>query len=195
MDRAEGEEGEVEGMSFRSQVSGSTLGEVIVVEDRLDGQCMRHVHLMANEAIEDAILHPYGISPTTANFERGQAAGTHYVKAVTPFRGVWNVDAACGEGKRRRLVVWSLAIGGQRWMEVREGARCAAVEFERRFGFASKYVFVRRLPKGAENCMEVEGMILLEAEWMVERAVAVGGRRTPPLTPPQIQRANLERGE
>lgn len=58
-----------------------------------------------------------------------------------------------------------------------DGARQAAEAFERCFGFAPKYLFVKRLPKGAENCMDVQGMILLEAEWMLERSVAVGGRR------------------
>lgn len=53
------------------------MAEVIEIDDRLDSQCVRHVHLMSNEPIGDVALHPYGIAPTTAIIERGETAGSH----------------------------------------------------------------------------------------------------------------------
>lgn len=147
-------------------------GEVIVVVDRLDGQCVRHVHLMSNEEIGHEVLHAYGIVQTTATIEVGKEIGAYFVKASGPCKLVWNVNAAA-DGKFRRLVAWSL-VGCD---SVREAMRGAARDFERIFGFAPKYVFMRKLPRGTENCMDVDGMILLEAEWMLETCVAVGGRR------------------
>lgn len=169
------------------------MDDVIVVEDRLDGQCVRHLHLMSNEEIGMEVLHAYGMSATTVKIERGETTESHYVKAEWIYRGVWDVNAACREGKFRRLMVWSLGstfqVSGSKSLSVRDGARQAAAAFERFFRFAPKYLFVRRLPRGAENCMDVQGMILLEAEWMLERAVAVGGRRTPPQPSPNGRRS------
>lgn len=178
------------------------MAEVIVVEDRLDVQCVRHLHLMANEVIGRNVLRPYGIPATTAKIERGEVAGSHFVRAEWMYHGVWDVNAACAEGKFRRLVVWNL----EGYEHVREAVNHAAIYFHALFGGVPQFGFLRKLPKGIENGREValtlpspEGrgasVMLLEAEWMLERSVAVGGRRTPPPTPPQIDVHNLERGE
>lgn len=83
-----------------------------------------------------------------------------------------NINAACVDGKYRRLVAWSL----EGCDSVRGAIRGAAHDFKQIFKFAPKYVFVKQLPKGTENCMDVDGMILLQVEWMLERSIAVGGR-------------------
>lgn len=176
-------------------------GDVILIEDRLDGQCVRHVHLMSNEVIGLEVLRAYGISTVTATVEQGETAGSYWLRASGPCRLVWNVDA-CVAGKFRRLVAWSL----EGCESVRGAIGGAARDFELIFGFAPKYAFVKRLPRGTEDGMDVsltpspspdgrgESLILLEAEWMMERCVAVGGRATPPptrfdelsATPPQM---------
>lgn len=167
-------------VSSKFQVPSSTLGGVIVVEDTLTMQCVRRVHLMANEEISDSTLPSFSI-PAIAAIERGETAGSYWLRAEWVYRGAWEVNGACAAGKFRRLVVWNLSsmfqVSGSKFLSVRDGAREAAKEFERLFGFAPKYLFVRRLPRGAENCMDVQGMILLEADWMLGRCVAVGGRR------------------
>lgn len=153
------------------RVSGG--GSVVVVEDRLDGQCVRHVHLMSNEAIGREALRAYGILPTTALIEVGQSAGSHFLRASGAFRGVWEVNAACREGKFRRLVVWNL----EGCASVKAALYEAAQEFERLFAGRAQFGFMNRLPKGAEHGMDVGDLTLFESEWMLERAVAVGGRR------------------
>lgn len=148
------------------------MAGVIVIEDRLDEQCMRHVHLMGNEPIDEAGLHPFGIPSTTAIIERGETAGSHFVKVELPFRGIWNVDAACREGKFRRLVLWHL----DGFVSIRDAITRAEYEFAHLFGFAPGYVFIKQLPRGAFHCQDVDGMLLLEVDWMLERSIAVGGR-------------------
>lgn len=202
MDRAEEEGGEVEmrppsAKAVFPQMEERNLGEgvipqgdVIVVEDVLTAQCMRRLHLMANEEIPFSTLSSFS-TPTTARIEWGEVAGSHWLKAEWIYRGVWDVDAACAEGKFRRLVVWNL----EGCASVKVALYEAAHEFERLFGGRAQFGFMKKLPRGAEHGMDVGDLTLLEAEWMLERCVAVGGRLTSPPTPLQIGEHNLERGE
>lgn len=146
--------------------------DVIVVEDRVDMQCVRHVHWMANAVPGVTFQVPSG--------EWVLESGVWHLRWEGPYRGMIDVPAACAEGKFRRLVVWSLDSGkleveSGKW-SVRVALFEAAMEFERLFGGRAEYGFMRRLPKGAEHGMEVGDLILLEAEWMLERCVAVGCR-------------------
>lgn len=82
--------------------------------------------------------------------------------------------------------MWSLSstfqVPGFKFISVRQALHEAAREFERSFGGRPMYGFIRKLPRGAEHGMEVPlgdgigDLMLLEAEWMLERCVAVGGR-------------------
>ena len=142
------------------------MDEVIVVENYVDAQCIRHVHLMSNS--RDALL----FAQREGGGEIKQGTGVHYYRAKYHYRGI--LDFHCeGWVKFRRLVVWSLE--GSAF--VRDGICQAEAEFERIFRFKPKFVFMRKLPRGAEHCQDAGQMILLEAEWMLERCVAVGGRR------------------
>lgn len=51
----------------------------------------------------------------------------------------------------------------------------ARTEFFAGTRFVPGYAFVRDLPNGAENGMEVHGCVLLAAEWMPANCVATGG--------------------
>ena len=163
-----------------------TIHEIIVVEDRVDMQCVRHVHWMGNS--------PSPVpSPNTADADiwRGvqwvREAGVWHLRWSGPYRGVIDIPAACVEGKVRRLVAWSLADSGERLafgLTVRQALHEAAREFERLFGGRAQFGFMRRLPRSAfsneqsaiSRVVEVGDLTLLEAEWMLERCVAVGGR-------------------
>jgi len=102
-----------------------------------------------------------------------QEAGVWHYRAEYPYRGILDVKAACIDGKFRRLMVWSLVGCGS----VREALCQAEVHFWAMFCFRPAYAFMRRLPGGVENGQDFEGLILLEAEWMLEKCVAVGGRQ------------------
>ena len=146
------------------------MSDIIVVEDRVDMQCVRHVHLMSNAPLPAA-------SPQMAPFGRNlggewvKDAGVWHWRAEYPYRGA--MDFHCeGWKKFRRLVVWSLDGCGS----VREAMNQAEVYFWTAFHFRPAYVFMRGLPSVVEHGQEVDDLVVLEAEWMLERCVAVGGR-------------------
>lgn len=82
------------------------------------------------------------------------------------------VDVQCeGWPKARRLVVWSF----DGYDAARFVLKDAREYFMRVFGFAPGYAFVASLPKGAVDGQVVDGTILLKADWVPDRHVAVGG--------------------
>lgn len=144
------------------------MSDIIVAENYVDAQCIRHLHLMSN----------FFIDRPSASAEAGvmkQEAGVWHYRAEFPYKGV--LDIACVDGGQnfRRLVVWSLA-GCE---SVRDAISQAHDYFWSLFRFRPGYVFMRRLPAAARETddQDVEGMILLEANWMLEKCVAVGGKQ------------------
>jgi len=91
-------------MSITTKETKEHKGDLIVIEDRVDMQCIRHVHLMANVEFDEACMSRY----TAVNGLVMREAGVWHLRAVYPLRGVIDIPAACVEGKVRRLVVWSL---------------------------------------------------------------------------------------
>ncbi len=138
--------------------------DVVIVENYVDHQCIRHLHLMANSSIALPFLEKGIIT---------QETGAWHLRVEYPYRGVLDVEAACKHGKFRRLVVWSLEGCGS----VRAAIDQAEVYFWTLFRFRPAYGFMKRLPNGAENGQDLDGLILLEADWMLGKCVAVGGRR------------------
>lgn len=146
-------------------------GDVIVVEDYVDARCVRHVHLMSNADVAERVLTDYGV-------ERGAwsvafEAGVIHYRVEYPFRGALDVACINGGENYRRLVVWNM----DGYTSVRLALRDAAVKFEDLFCGAPQFAFIRQMPSGVEHGTDVFGMTLIESEWMLERAVAVGGRR------------------
>lgn len=146
------------------------MSDIVVVEDHVDMQCMRHVHWMSNSPTPVP-------SPNTADADlwRGvqweKEAGAWHLRTVHPFRGVLDIETGGGV-KFRRFVAWSLEGCGN----VREALRQAKAEYVRLFGGSPQFGFMRSLPRGVEWFTEFDGLLLLDSEWMLERAVAVGGR-------------------
>ena len=142
------------------------LSDVMVIENYVDAQCRRHLHLMSN----------YFVDRPSASAEGGvlkNESGVWHYRAVYPYRGILDVACVENEKKFRRLVVWSLDGCGS----VREAICEAECYFWATFKFRPGYVFMRWLPSAAENAQDLDGLVLLEADWMMERCVAVGGSR------------------
>lgn len=100
-----------------------------------------------------------------------QALGLFSVELRWPVFG--RVDVAYPGLKRFRrfmMVHYSYAT------RVSECIRLAVDSFFVCTHFRPGYTFVRSLPQGIENGTEVDDVILIEAEWMPARCVAVGGR-------------------
>jgi hypothetical protein len=141
------------------------MSDVIVIENYVDPQCVRHVHVMSNTPIPNP-------SPQWGEGSVTQECGVWHFRAEYPYRGVLDVQAACPSGKFRRLVVWNL----QGCDSVKDALISAGVEFERLFGARASFAFMKKLPKVVEHGQDVRDLTLLEAEWMLEKCVAVGCR-------------------
>jgi hypothetical protein len=165
--------------------------EIITIEDYVDEHCMRHMHLMSNMHFDDPqnIQHLFTFTTTPVEFKRYAEAGVFHLKASWRYCGVLDVQAE-GWPKFRRLVVWPL----EGCATVREAIEQAFIFFWATFKFQPAYVFMRKLPRDVEHGTpialwalppnaegahlgEEDEMILLKTEWMLERCVAVGGRR------------------
>ncbi len=151
---------------MRGRGGDSPVDDMIIVENYVDSQCIRHLHLMSN----------FFIDRPTIGMERGelrQEAGVWHYRAAYPYRGVLDIACVGNETKFRRFVVWNL--NGCR--SVREAISQAEIYFSTIFRFRPAYVFMKKLPGEVENGQDLEGLIILEANWMLDRCVAVGGRQ------------------
>jgi hypothetical protein len=108
-----------------------------------------------------------------ATFDDGhdEALGIYTLELTWPVYGMWDV-ANYGPKKFRRLMMVNMVYAAR----VSDCIEMARVEFFSRSHFAPGFAFVRDLPAGAENGMDVHGLVLCAAEWMPGQCVAVGGR-------------------
>ncbi|MCI0551481.1 MAG: hypothetical protein L0287_11035, partial [Anaerolineae bacterium] len=113
--------------------------DVIVVENYVDRQCIRHMHLISNS--QDSLLP----AQREGGGEIKQGTGIYYYRAEYPYRGVLDIHCE-GWSKFRRLVVWSF----EGYASVRDAIRDASNYFWRAFRFEPGYCFFRRLPAGVE---------------------------------------------
>lgn len=96
--------------------------------------------------------------------------GLHYLDATWASMDVVILQ---GEGwpKPRKLVLWKF-LPGERVSEIiKEVADWYFVSAHHR----PQYAFMKRLPQGAENGTEVDGCMLIEAEWALDGCVMIGG--------------------
>jgi len=154
----------------------ATSGDVIQLENYVDQLCMRHLHLMSNLELGQECLSRFGAVNAVVTKE----VGAWHLRAIHPYRGVIDIPAACVDGKFRRLVAWSL----QGYVSVKLALFDAWKDYSRLFGGRPQFAFMKKLPRGVEHgdVLGETELMLLEAEWMLERCVAVGGR-TPPCLP------------
>jgi hypothetical protein len=93
-----------------------------------------------------------------------------WLEILYPVYGAYEVMVQSARKFRRLMFVHH--VYGRRVSECIELAR---VEFFAGTRFAPVYAFVQKLPRGAEDGMDVRGCILLAAEWMPANCVATGG--------------------
>jgi hypothetical protein len=148
------------------------MNEIIVDELTHDG--MRRVKVIADNA--DDFPRVCGVVPGIArdkmqtNNSHDDALGIFSMNLTWPVFGPYDFFIY-GPKKFRRLMVVNYEYAER----VSDCIELARIMFFAGTHFAPKYVFVAELPKGAEDCMDVHGCILLQAEWMPARCVAVGG--------------------
>ena len=138
------------------------MSELIVLENVVEQDGWRRLHVMANAPIDLA-------GPKDAQVERTVEAGVHHLVMREPVRGVVDFYLEGSPMGFRRMVLWNF-LG---YSNAREAILDAARGFERLFGSQPVYGFMKRLPSGVENGQEIGSLYLFEAEWMMSKCVAV----------------------
>jgi len=146
-----------------------------IIENKLTEDGFRQVKMISDAAVKDERMMCF--VPVAAR-EHAQihcydtaALSLFYGEARWPVRGE-AVDIHCeGWVKFRRLVVWKM-LPGERMSEVISLAKCAYVKL---FVRCPRYAFTRSLPKSVENCVEVDDVMLMQAEWAIPGCVMIGG--------------------
>lgn len=142
---------------------------VIEIENSVTRDCRRMVHLMSNRELTRDDLAIYG-APEGTHAQIQQVAGAWHLQAEWPFFGAISIDAE-GWPRAKRMVAWSFAG----CVNVTEALMQASIHFEHTFGRKPQYGFLRSLPSGVEEGRETGPLMVYSAEWMLERAVVVGG--------------------
>lgn len=147
--------------------------------NQVDPKGLRTVRLVSDIPISEARMRQ--LIPTQAlefaqiKCHQTSALSVFHGEAIWPCRGDVVDFHLPAWPKFRRLVVWSI-LPGERMSEI---VNWAQMDFFRLFMRFPQFAFANQLPKGIENGVDVNGCILLEAEWMLERSVCVGGALCP----------------
>jgi hypothetical protein len=149
-----------------------------IVLNQLSADGMKLVRVISDQRMSEALLWSLvpGAAREFATMKPWETAALclFYGEVTYPVRGVVEVRGACGEGRVRRLACWRLMEGeGYHVSEIIEFlAEWYFVQTKQKPGYA----FVRKMPRGVESGeWEVDGVMLFEAEWCLERCVMVGG--------------------
>jgi hypothetical protein len=140
--------------------------EVIILENIINADGLRRVHLMSNIQFE--------LSQIKEQF------GGEWEPVVTREVGVYHLR---GEWKHEGMTLMSCEGWPQpkrmALLPLQPGVRISETITKAAFVFLADaqlwpgYGFVRRLPKGIHNGVEVDGILVFESEWMPEKFVAV----------------------
>ena len=144
------------------------MDDVIELENLFDDDGFRVVHLMSNAVLNFDALKAYH-APADAMFDVRKEAGVHHLRAKWLLCGPLVIKAE-GWPQPKRFLVWNLSLAGSVKIALFEANR----KYEDLFSKRAEYAFIRKLPRGVENGVEVGNLMLFEAEWMVRKCVAVG---------------------
>ncbi len=148
---------------------GKCMDNVIELENNVTADGFRVVHLMSNVVIDSGALQTGFDAPAGVNFEARKEAGVYHLRATWPICGPIYIN---GEGwpMPRKFVMWHLSLVDSVKLALYEANK----KYEDMFLERAEYAFIRKLPRGVENGVEVGNLMLFKAEWMVRQCVAVG---------------------
>lgn len=149
--------------------------EVLKVEISADG--MKTIRMMSNVELSDVQLLKFvpGAAREWAKIARetNEMLSLHYSSITYPLREVVDVRAACADGRARRLAVWKLVPEEE--YRVREIIGFLVGWYFVQTHRHPEFAFMKKLPAGVEDDMDVCGVALREAEWAMAGCVMVGG--------------------
>ena len=145
-----------------------------VVHNRLTMEGIREVKLISDSPVSEGRMMRFVPEPAiglvTVRCYDTTALNLFYGEASWPAREA--VDFQCdGWPKFRRVVVWKL-VPGER---VSVGVRSAASRYFELFMRWPRFAFIRHKPAEVENGIEIENVMLMEANWALRGCLMVGG--------------------
>lgn len=138
--------------------------QVLVNELLADGT--RRVRVVSDQA---PVPYHIGDQAAVRSWD-DEALGLHYLEVTWPCMDVVHVQLE-GMPKCRKMLVWKF-LPGERVSQV---IRYVADWYFAQTHHRPQYAFVRSLPAGVENGQEVDGVMLMEAEWALPGCVFIGG--------------------
>jgi hypothetical protein len=150
------------------------MEEILSNQTSVDG--MRSLKLISDAPLTEERVRVFIPSPAWKLAEVNcteSGLGVFHGEARWPCRGDMLDIKSEYWPKSRRMVAWRILPDET----LRDAVSFAVNQFGLIFRRSPKYAFVKNLPEGFENCMDVAGCILLEAEWMLNKTVCVGGFR------------------
>lgn len=144
------------------------MDDVIELENIVTDDGFRIVRLMSNMVLDANALNKYD-APDNTKIIVKKEGGVHKLWATWPICGPMYIN---GEGwpMPKKFVVWHLSLADSVKIALYEANK----KYEDIFSERAEYAFVRTLPRGIENGVEVGNLMLFEAEWMMRKCVAVG---------------------
>lgn len=144
------------------------MNDIVELENRIDEQGMRVVHLMANRPLTATDLIGYW-PPDWAKVETTREAGVHHLRAEWPY--VHIIEVRPGQ----QYVLRDIRKGER----ISEAVGAAVRDYLRTFGHGPQYAYLRRLPRSvpigyAIRYLGWEIFLLQADEWLPEGQVAVG---------------------
>ena len=145
----------------------------VVLNDVLDDG-MRRLRLVSDQVIDPAVVVfskplPCGAG-MCARMWSDALLGLHYAEWTWACMDVVEMHFE-GDDTKRKFVMWKF-LPGERVSDV--------IKFVADWYFAqthhhAEFAFMKQLPKGAEIGIEVDGCMLMEADWALPGCVLIGG--------------------
>lgn len=129
------------------------MAEIIEIENYIDAQWVRHLHLMSNEPIvEDDIENPAWFVLEGVEVHKTFEAGVHHLRAEWEAREAFAGTMYGSDRHERQIVLWAMKPGERVSVSVQE----AAVLFRRTFARNPKFAAVKVYPSGAELDCDID---------------------------------------
>lgn len=135
------------------------MSDVMVLEDMINAAWVHQVKLMARDA---SAFDEYPFPQHAALKKYEDNIHLYHLEATWPLRELVRLPIpAAGSNVYQLLVAWWIGDG-----TVRRSMLDAGMAFAVEFGADPQFAFIREIPMGAQEFMEVGGICLGQAEWV-----------------------------
>lgn len=145
-----------------------------IIYDRLNWDGMREVKIISDSPVSEGRMLRFVPDPARdlvrVRCYDTAALKVFYGEAIWPAREVVDFHME-GWPKFRRFVVWKLTPGER----ISQGMECAAERYFYLFLRWPRYAFIRTKPAKVDDFVEVQDVMLLEADWALPGCLALGG--------------------